>query len=238
MQEIEANTQLEPAALRYAIGPAGQRIQDAYEICNEGVPGAVPGFHSVSSELRRTVQGEPEVWYVAKTNKDSLADRYRSKRSHLLVPMRFDTVAGRLTGLWSATPSFGWWVPVAVEDESTAKALAVWWNSTPVRLMLLNRRSRKLTYPIWQVAHLREIRIPKQDNPAWPLLRSTFDQVCHEELLPMRQSEQCPVRKLIDDAAALVLGVGPEILADWRRRLAIEPTITNIRAPEDAIESP
>ena len=160
--------------------------------------------------------------------------RYRAQRSYLLVPMRLDTVSGRLTGLWTARPSFGWWVPVAVPDERAAKALAAWWNSTPVRLMLLNRRAQKLTYPTWQLAHLREIRIPRPDNPAWTSLSEAFDQICDAELLPMRQAEKCVVRQVIDEAAALALGVEPGVLADWRRRLAAEPTINNTRAGECA----
>ena len=32
--DIEQSTRLEPCALRFEIGPAGQRIQDAYEICD------------------------------------------------------------------------------------------------------------------------------------------------------------------------------------------------------------
>ena len=231
--ELEANTGLEPAGLRFEIGPAGQRIQDAYEVCMEQERGAVVGFHSVSSSLRRTIAADPDVWYRPRAGKQRLAERYGAQRAHLLVPMRFDTIAGRLTGLWSSTPSFGWWVPVAVPDEERQKALAAWWNSTPVRLLLLNRRAQKLTYPTWQLAHLREIRVPKPDNPAWTSLRAAFDEVGDAELLPMKQAEECRVRKIIDEVAAVALGVDPRVLADWRRRLAAEPTITNRRAVEE-----
>ena len=234
---LEANAGLEPAGSRYDIGPAGQRIQDAYEVCDEQVAGSVPGFHSVSGRLRRTILGESDVWYRPRIGKDSLVQRYRTRRSRLLVTMRLNTVSGRLSGLWTPQPSFGWWVPVAVPDERPAKALAVWWNTTPVRLMLLNRRGKTLTYPTWQVAHLREIRIPRPDNPAWESLTAAFDRVCNVEMLPMRQADECPVRKVIDDAAALALGVGPEVLADWRRRLAAEPTITNTRAVHEKRDS-
>ena len=227
--ELERNAALEPAGLRYQVGPAGQRIQDAYEICDGGDPGAIPGFHSVSGALRRTLLGEPDVSYRPRAAKRRLADRYRAQRSHLLVPMRLNTVSGRLTGVWTAQPSFGWWVPIAVSDEDRQKALAAWWNSTPVRLMLLNRRAQTLTYPTWQLEHLREIRIPKPDNPAWASLRSAFDQACDMELLPMRQAEECDARRIIDEAAAEALGIVPDAIGDWRRRLALEPTITNAR---------
>ena len=228
--ELERNAALEPAGLRYQIGPAGQRIQDAYEVCDGEEPGAIRGFHSVSGTLRRTLLGEPDVWYRPKAAKRSLADRYRAQRGHLLVPMRFNTVSGRLTGVWTAQSSFGWWVPIAVPDEDRQKALAAWWNSTPVRLMLLNRRAQTLTYPTWQLAHLREIRVPRPENPAWASLRSAFGQVCNTELLPMRQAEECEARRLIDDAAALALSIDPKEIAGWRRQLAAEPTIANARA--------
>ena len=229
---LEVNDGLEPTGLRFEVGPAGQRIQDAYAVCDREAPSAVPGFHSVSGSLRRTLSGEPDVWYQPKSERRGLADRYAAQKGHLLVTMRLNTVSGRLTGLWSAIPSFGWWVPVGVSDEDRQKALAVWWNSTPVRLMLLNRRAQTLTYPTWQLAHLREVRIPKPDNPAWFALRKAFDQVCDVELLPMRQSEECNARRTIDEAAALACGVDLARVADWRRRLAAEPTITNRRADD------
>ena len=52
-------------------------------------------------------------------------------------------------------------------------------------------------------------------------------------LLPMCHAQECVVRQVLDDAAVLVLGVGPEVLADWRRRLATEPTITNVLRAAD-----
>ncbi|MXY57990.1 MAG: N-6 DNA methylase [Gammaproteobacteria bacterium] len=228
--ELEASGRLEPTGVRFDVGPAGRRIQDAYEICMEQTSDAVPGFHSVSSGLRRTVAGEPDVWYRPRPAKRGLAERYAAQKGHLLVPMRLNTVSGRLTGLWTDQPSFGWWVPIAVPDNDRQKALAVWWNSTPVRLMLLNKRAQTLTYPTWQLAHLREIRIPNPDNPAWSSLREAFDEVSDVELLPMKQAEECEARKVIDEAAALACGIEIELLAEWRRRLAAEPTITNRQA--------
>ena len=48
----------------------------------------------------------------------------------------------------------------------------------------------------------------------------------------MRQAEDCEARQVIDEAAALALGVAPAVMAHWRRRLAAEPTITNARASD------
>lgn len=160
-----------------------------------------------------------------------MAKKYVNMRSNMLVAMRMNTVSGRLTGLWTESPAFGWWVPVSVENDAKARALAAWWNSTPVRLMLLNRRAKMLTYPTWQVRHLREIRIPKPHNPAWNALADAWERVKDIELEPMRRANDCQARLIIDKAAAKALGESDKRLADWRRRLAAEPTVSNQMAP-------
>ena len=230
---IEASNWLEPIGLRHKVGPAGQRIRDSYLKCEEGALGARRFFWSVSAKLRRAVQGSPEQWARPKPGKDRLAGRYWQRRSRFLVAVRFDTVAGRLTGLRATQPSIGsGWIPVDVKSDSIAQALAAWWNSTPVRLMLLNRRTKKLTYPNWSLAQLHEIRIPRPNrNTAWNALSAAFEQVCDIELLPMRRAAECRARQVLDEAAALALGVDPREVADWRQRLAREPTVAQERAP-------
>ena len=226
IHELEASPLLEPIGTRYTIGPAGQRIRDAYEIGEQDEPGAVKIFHSISSKLRKTTYGEPESWHKPKPGKRQLAKRYWKQRSGLLVAQRFDTVSGRLSALYSDEPSVGsGWVPVGVRDERMAKALAVWWNSTPSRMMLLNRRTKKLTYPQWSLEHLGEIRIPKPDNPCWSALCEAYDKIYDKELLPMGQAVEDPARAIIDEAAAKVLNMDPKVLAGWRERLSCEPTM-------------
>ncbi len=231
IREIERSPLLEPVGLRHDVGPAGRRIRDAYRKCEAGDEGAVRLFWSISSELRRSMCGEPEDWRCPKYGKEGLADRYWQKRSHMLVAQRFDTVSGRLTGLWTQSRSVGsGWNPVSVDGMDQAKALTIWWNATPARLMLLNQRAKKLTYASWSLAQLRQIRIPKPENRAWKKLASAWDQVRDLELLPMRLAEHCEARRIIDAAAAVALGIGEDEIAGWRTRLAAEPTIANVRA--------
>ena len=54
----------------------------------------------------------------------------------------------------------------------------------------------------------------------------------------MRQAEECGARRTIDEAAAVALDVQSDVLADWRRRLAAEPTITNARAGRNDDKTP
>ena len=230
VRQVEASPRLQPLGKDHAVGPAGQRIQDAYQVAEPDAPGSLPGYHSVSSKLRRKVREEPDVGYVPRPGKERLAERYAGQRSRVLVAMRMDTIAGRLNALWATSPSFGWWVPVTVDGDRQGQALAAWWNSTPVRLMLLNRRARKLTYPTWQLHHLREVRIPTPDNPAWDALAEAWEQVRDVELLPMREGGRCEARLVLDEAAAAALDVSAATVAGWRAMLAAEPTVTNRRA--------
>ncbi len=230
VRQIEDSPDLEPLSERHPVGPAARRIRDAFRQCDPSATGAVPGFHTVSGQVCRTIRGQHDVWYEPKPGKASLAARYLPQRSHLLLPMRFRTTNGRLTALWTPTPSFGTWVPVATENERSAQALAAWCNSTPVRLMLLNRRSRTLTYPAWALEHLREIRIPKPDSFAWNALAAAYAKACDLELLPMHQADECTARKIIDRAAALALDADEAQIGQWRRKLAREPTISNEQA--------
>ena len=68
-------------------------------------------------------------------------------------------------------------------------------------MMMLNRRSKKLTYPQFSLNHLREIRIPKPNNPGWDALYRAYGGICDSELLPLGRAAEDPVRAVIDGAA-------------------------------------
>ncbi|MCY4133671.1 MAG: hypothetical protein OXG30_01985 [bacterium] len=226
--EINQSPLLEPVGKRHEIGPAGQRIRDAYTQCESDTPEAVPIFWSVSSQIHNTMHSSPEANGLAKNAKKGLAQKYWQRRSRLLVAQRYDTISGRLTAIWSPTPSIGsGWTPVTVSDEIDGHALAAWWNSTPTRIMLLNLRSKKLTYPAWSLDQLRSVGIPNPDNPAWATLARAWEEVSDVEIMPLSQADDCPVRSTIDRAAALALGVEEQQIAEWRGMLAREPTINN-----------
>lgn len=195
-------------------------------------------FWSGSAKLRRTMRATPEQRIEPRAGKELLAERYWAQRSKLLVASRHRTTNALLTAVYSDTPSVGSaWVPVAVSNDDEAKSLCVWWNSTPVRLMLFNRRSKTLDYPSWSLDQLRGILVPSPENPAWEDLLAAYEQACDIELLPLRDGEQCEGRRIIDNAAAHILGVPESTIADWRRRLACEPTISN-RPAEVSAEQP
>ena len=157
---------------------------------DEAEPDAIKAFWSVSSKLRRKIRGDADAWARSKPAKVALAAKYWSQRSQVLLAARCDTISGRITALWSSHPSVGTGrVPVSNQGKVESKTVAAWWNSTPARLMLLNLRSKKLTYPKWSVAQLLTVCIPKPDNPAWLSLAEAWKEACDIKMLPLSQGE-------------------------------------------------
>ena len=237
--ELEANDGLEPLGQNHTIGPTRQAAQDSWRRyvgpADTRPLRAVRIFDSVAADLRRTIAARPDQWVSPGGRRRHLWKNVSRQAARLLVTERFGTTSARLTALFSSEPTFGFsWMPVSPTSQATfhGEALSVWLNSTAVRLMLLNRRAKKLTYPRWSVAHWQEIRIPKPHNPAWSALAAAWDEVCGLELLPMRQADECPARKIIDRAASRALNVDEARTGQWRRKLASEPTVSNNAAPK------
>ncbi len=225
---INLSPNLEPIGLHHWIGPSGRGIRDTYRKSAEVDPETVPLFWSIAAKIHRRMAGTPDHQGYPKADKSHLARRYWEMRSHTLVTERYDTISGRLTALWSPTPSIGsGWIPVAVSGKPEGKALVAWWNSTPVRLMLLNLRTKKLTYPSWSLAQLRQVGVPRPDNSAWSHLAEAWEQAADLEMLPLSLGQECQARRIIDRAAAMALDFDEEEIVEWRRRLAVEPTISN-----------
>ena len=224
---IKNHPNLEPAAQRHNIGPAGRRINDAYKRCDEDDLGAKPVFRSISSKIRQTMLSPPDDWQCPKPGKRAMAKSYWQARSNVLVATSFNTIVNRPTAIYSQTPSVGHrLVPVSVDNEVIGKGLVAWWNSTPAVITLLNLRSKMLTYPSWSLSQVRSVGIPKSEDPAWAELARVFESNKSKTILTLKDGYRCEVRCAIDRVAAKVLGISEAQVAGWRSMLAKEPTIS------------
>ena len=124
------------------------------------------------------------------------------------------------------------YVPVVTKTVRQAKALCVLWNSRPTLLQLLSMRSKMLMYPQWSVGQLESITVPEliRTTEVESTLASTFDRFRHETLQTLGGADTDPVRREIDDTVSEAYGISTGVFADWRRRLAREPTVAN-RSP-------
>ena len=232
VRQLEGHPELIPASSVLETGASRQAAQDSWKRATDGKESRlVRVFDSVSAKIRHSMLDAPEQPVVPGGRRAHLYKNVFASRGNLMLATRYDTVGGLLTALWTEVPTFGFgWLPAKGTDRLYEQALCAWWNSTAGRLLLLNRRGKKLTYPKWSVEHLASLPCPKPRTPGCAALARAWEDTCRTSLLPLRRAEQCAVRRVIDEAASLAIGVQPDVLASWRQRLAAEPTVTNARA--------
>lgn len=228
---LEEEEGLVPLGQRYLLGPAGQRIRDAFSPVDDGE--ASDGyfvFWGRSKDLRTTMEAVPEQ--VVTDKKPALAARYRKQAGYMLLASKFDTVSGRLLAIYSESPALGsMWVPVqghsTTQDE--AMALCAWCNSTPGALGFLMRRGTKLTNPSFSQAELATLPVPdfKVTSPA--TLAEAYERTRHMPVKPWKCAADDEVRECLDQAAAQTTGIELETIKGWRARISREPTISKER---------
>ena len=144
--------------------PPGGRFLHAFERVADGPnrPDDVATFDSISTQIRRSMRGEPDCWWRSRPAKASLVESYLARSGQILLAARARTNQARVVAVYNRKRSLGnAFVAVATETESQAKGLCALWNSTPCLLQLLNMRSRMLMYPRWSVGQLGSVKVPK-----------------------------------------------------------------------------
>ena len=123
------------------------------------------------------------------------------------------------------------WVPLGFPvtpkspNPAFEHALCAWWNSTPGILTLLHCRAKALDYPRFALDSLRSLLIPDPKRVDITPLADAFTATRAKALLPWPQMHDCPNRARLDQAAVQVLRIDGRTIADWRKRIAREPTV-------------
>ena len=87
-------------------------------------------------------------------------------------------------------------------------------------------------YPNWSIAQLGTVQVPEslRAPQVESALVTVYDRLNRTQLQPWARADTDPVRREIDEAVADAYGISAGVLADWRERLAKEPTVAN-RSP-------
>ncbi len=234
--ELETRPGLVPADEILSFGATGQAVRDVFRILPNGESAVDPVmvFGSVSAKnLRKTMSGDPEQPREPRKTGDRRVARVLSTAGHLMLANKHRITNGLVTALCSERASVGsGWIPATGQTRDVEKGICAWWNSTPGRLLLLNHRANTLTYVHFSKGFLQAIPVPPVDR--LPLLTAAWEAHRDTDLLPLRDGDSCPVRLALDEAAAAAIDEDPAVVADWRRWLAAEPTISGKMAPDPA----
>ena len=218
------------------IGPAGQRIRDAYTHTDMPTQEGRRALWHHKTDVTQSMGAETDVYIEPKPPRRHLADKYWEQRSDLMLPQRLRLNVARVATVMLPERAVGSiWTPCRPHDAEIAKALCLYLNSTPGLLSLLGARDNRVpSYPSFSLDTLRSLPVPNfaaLGRAERDLLSSWFGWLQDEVLLPFPHMHEDPVREQIDDAVVKALGLDDEWVATIRRELAREPSVTDVGGP-------
>ena len=221
------------------VGPAGQRIRDAFT--RSTMPDALgrTALWHHNTEVTQSMAAQSDCHIVAKPPKAHLADKYWEQRGRLLLPTHIFFQTVRTISVRLDTPGLGsLWVPcrISTPDENRIdleKALCVYLNSSIGLLSVMgDRTNKKPTYPNLSLDDMRKLVVPDFASigaDATARLAAAYDAHAGDILLPLPQLDADPTRRALDAAIVSALGLDGEEAATVRRHLAAEPSVTGRR---------
>ncbi len=181
---------------------------------------------------RRTMAATPEFVGEPKLGEeDYVARNLWPKASPLLLANNINTRTVRMSAIFLEESVLGCaWIPLRPKDsvpdaEAAMKMWCVFMNSTCGVLLLLNARARTLDWPFYNPQQFKSLSLPDPAKVDIQAIARVYDEMQHQELLRWSQMADDPVRIRLDDAVARLLDIDPKALADWRNRIAAEPTV-------------
>jgi len=197
------------------------------------VNGGGNAFCSIDEKMMQTIAAIPQWKAEPKKGKEAQAKTAWQKASRFLIAAHFSTTSTRLMAVHSETLAMGsMYMSVVVDTPEQEKAFAAFLNSSFGVIQMLNRRSKKLTYPRYEAAHLKTLMLPDPATADLAPLLEAFEAVKDTPLQRLSMCADDAARKTLDHAAARALGIDPATTDQWREWLSFEPTITGKPAPD------
>ena len=221
------------------IGPAGQRIRDAFTRSSMPDAEGRVALWQHDTSVTQSMAAKPDSHITAKPPKAHLAERYWNQRGRMLLPTHLFFQSVRATCVRLDTLGLGsLWVPCRIDKASEQaadweKSLCVYLNSSMGLLSIMgDRTNKKPTYPNLSLDDMRKLVAPDFNalgDAAVAQLSAAYDTHAADILLPLPQLDADPVRRALDGAVVSALGLDEEMVATIRRSLVMEPSVTGRR---------
>lgn len=204
----------------------GRQLRGAYRPSTAGQPGSFPILKSKGADSQQSIESTPDEHWVWKREGDP---PILSKAGHLLVTAGQDTSTGRLTAVASDNAYVGnGWMPITGIAPDTAKAAAVFLNSTVGRLLLMRNAGRKLTFPTYSADAANRLPLPDlADRRICSTLADCWEATRHMTVPQFRDGE-CEVRRMWDAAVCDALGWNTDEITALRKLLHEEPHVRGL----------
>ena len=203
-------------------------------------PGSFPILKSKGADGQTRLRSTPDDHWIPKKRNDKErrlnggtypeADKLLQKAGCLLVTFGHDTSTARLTATADDAKYVGGggWMPVTGLSANESKAAAVFLNSTAGRLQFLRSAGRKLAFPLYNPAVVKNIRIPNiKDARIQKTLAACWERT-KDAPVPQFRDGECEVRAQWDAAVADALGWDAVELSRHRALLHREPHVRGL----------
>lgn len=227
---------LRPLAEVAELGGQGRSVPTAYTRSDVPTASGRRALWHHKTDVTRSMRAHADSFIEPKQSQRKMAEKYWSERSRLLVPEKLRLPLTRVVAVMLDSPAIGSrWVTCRphTDDDDVLAALCVYLNSTVGLLALLGRRDNRVPeYPQFSIDTLQQVSVPDfspQLDYSPQNLASAFKQLKDDVLLPLPEMDRDPVRRALDDAVIGALDLDPEWVAEIRRALSEEPSITGRR---------
>ena len=218
------------------VGPDGRRIREAYANSTLPTKSNRRALWNHKTDDVLSMHSRTDLYIEPKPDFVDRAERYWKQRGRLLLALRLRLHLSHVPATIVERRAVGSrWTPCRPHHGSkkTEAALCAWLNSSIGLLAFLGGRdNRALAYPQFSLDTLRSIPVPnfpELGDDVRDALAAAYEELQDEVLLPFPQLDEDPVRKRLDAAVTEALGLDAEWVAQVRRALGEEPSVTNRR---------
>ena len=230
-EETPAAIPMVPLSQLAAIGPAGQRIRDAYTRSQMPTLSGRRALWFHKTDVSQSMQGETDVYIEPKKSKRHLADSYWEQRGHVLLPHRLHSIwQGRFLLFFLKLPWVQYGLPVVPTNRKSQRPSV---STSTQRRVSCHCWEKGITAspptPSFSLDTLRSLLVPDftaLDEARLKMMRDCFQRLKRESLLSFPRMTEDPVRREIDDCVAETLGLDKDWLERVRAALCREPAIT------------
>ena len=199
-----------------------------------------PILKSKGADSQQRLKSTPdEHWQVKKPVSPSaewavrardMREKILAKAGYLLVTAGHRLSTSRLTAVADGQGYVGnGWMPVSGVSLEEAKALALFLNSTPGRILIMLSPGKTLEFPTYSAKENSNLKVPNVRNDS--ALRATLAK-CYEETcdvpVPQFRDGECEVRAEWDRCVGKAMGWDPDYLRETRLRLHREPIVRSL----------
>ncbi|MDE2638750.1 MAG: hypothetical protein OXI30_20470 [Chloroflexota bacterium] len=218
------------------LGPAGQGVRGIFDRSEVPDKEAMVALWYHKTNITQKMRAQCDTYIKPKPGKVEQAADLWAKRGHMMLPFRIFLPTIRCMSVRLNQKALGsLWIPCKPRANKYAevmleKALCAYFNSTIGILAILgDRTNKKPTYPQMSMYDLRRVIVPDfyaLEASQVTALATAFDTLCNFTLLPLPQIMQDETRAALDRVVTDALDIMPEVVANIRRELSREPSIT------------